>query len=101
MENKINKEHRCGGIFKRGYVFLPGPEGMRKGLQRRSITVESTEHPRNSIYLYTATERLISGDSVSPYFVSSGGDSPLAFLGGDGMVAKLHQYIPSRSWELV
>lgn len=45
MENKINKEHRGGGIFKRGYVFLRGPEGMRKGLQRRSITTKWIEHP--------------------------------------------------------
>lgn len=87
----------CGEIFKRRYVFLRSPEGMRKGLQRQSITVEWDEHPRNSIYPYTAKERLISRDPVFPYFVSSGRNSPHKFLGGDGIVANLHQYIPGQS----
>ncbi|MCG3771242.1 MAG: hypothetical protein JW384_02424 [Nitrosomonadaceae bacterium] len=54
-----------------------------------TAVITLAEHPRSSIYLYTATERLISGDS------------PLPFLGGDGMLANFHQYIPSRPWELV
>ena len=40
MENKIKKEHKCGGTFKRGYVFLGGLEGMGKRLQQQNITVE-------------------------------------------------------------